>query len=300
MNKTLMIIVAAALLLGAASLYALQTQAASKPSAQAPVPLTAEKISGTLYWLKGGVMANSGFFVGEKSVTVIDVKMTPDGAKAMIAAIARVTPKPIGTIILTHSDADHVNGLTAFPTGLRIISSENTKKEMEEAFKDDKLAAYRAYLPTVTFKAGVEYAPEGLPAYLINVGPAHTSGDTIVYFPKEAAAFVGDLVFLGRDPLVHRQKGGTSFGLVRNLEAILKLSAEVFISGHNDPLTKDDIRGELKMIQEKQAKVKKMIAAGKTLAEIQKTLGVEEPPAGGRRWPSLVEVIYLDITEKRF
>ena len=63
MNKTLMIIVAAALLLGAASLYALQTQAASKPPAQAPVPLTVEKISGNLYWLKGGVMANSGFFI---------------------------------------------------------------------------------------------------------------------------------------------------------------------------------------------------------------------------------------------
>jgi cyclase len=300
MTKTTVVVLAAALLIGAGALYALQTQTAAKPAAQAPAPLTVEKINGDLYWLKGGVMANSGFYVGEKSVTVIDVKMTSDGAKAMIAAIAQVTPKPIGNIILTHSDGDHVNGLTAFPAGLRIIASENTRKEMEEAFKDEKAAALRAYLPTVTFKAGVEYRLEGLPANLINVGPAHTSGDTIVYFPKEAAAFVGDLVFLGRDPLVHRQKGGTSFGLVRNLEALLELSAEVFISGHNDPLTKADIRGELKMIQEKQVKVREMIAAGKTLAEIQKAFGIEEPPAGGRRWPSLVEVIYLDITEKRF
>jgi cyclase len=300
MSKQIIIFVSILLILGSGALYARQAQAAAKAAPQTPAPLSAEKINGDLYWLKGGVMAVSGFHVGEKSVTVIDVKMTPDGAKAMIAAIAAVTPKPIGTIILTHSDGDHVNGLTAFPAGLRIIASENTKKEMEEAFKDEKMAALRAYLPNVTFKAGVEYQPEDLPAFLINVGPAHTSGDTIVCFPKAAAAFVGDLVFLGRDPLVHRQKGGTSFGLVRNLEALLELPAEVFISGHNDPLTKDDIRGELKMIQEKQSKVKEMAAAGKTLAEIQKAFGVEEPPAGGRRWPSLVEVIYLDITEKRF
>jgi cyclase len=300
MNKTLMIIVAVALLLGAASLYAFQTQTAAKPAAPAPAPMTVEKINGDLYWLKGGVMANSGFYVGEKSVTVIDVKMTPDGAKAMIAAIAGVTPKPIGTIILTHSDGDHVNGLTAFPAGLRIIASENTKKEMEEAFKDEKMAAYRAYLPNVTFKAGEVFIQDGLPARLANFGPAHTSGDTIVFFPKERAAFVGDLVFLGRDPLVHRQKGGTSFGLVRNLREILMLDADVFISGHNDPETKADILAALKSIQDKQAKVNDMVAAGKTLAEIQKAFGVEEPPAGGRRWPSLVEVIYLDITEKRF
>ena len=70
----------------------------------------------------------------------------------------------------------------------------------------------------MTFKAGTVFLPEGLPARLANFGPAHTSGDSIVFFPKERAAFVGDLVFLGRDPLVHRQKGGTSFGLARNLE----------------------------------------------------------------------------------
>jgi glyoxylase-like metal-dependent hydrolase (beta-lactamase superfamily II) len=277
-----------------------QPQPAAKLTPQAPAPMTAEKIKDNLYWFKSGVMANSGFYIGEKSVTVIDVKMTPDGAKAMIAAIAAITPKPIDTIILTHSDGDHVNGLTAFPEGLRIIASENTRKEMEEAFKDEKAAALRAYLPTVTFKAGTVFIPEGLPARLANFGPAHTSGDTIVFFPKEKAAFVGDLVFLGRDPLVHRQKGGTSFGLVRNLLQILMLDADVFISGHNDPETKADILGELKSIQEKQAKIKDLIAAGKSLDEIKIAFGIKEPPAGGRNWPSLVEVIYLDITEKRF
>jgi glyoxylase-like metal-dependent hydrolase (beta-lactamase superfamily II) len=277
-----------------------QSSPAGKPALQVPEPLSAVKIKDNLYWLKGGVMANSGFYIGDKTVTVIDVKMTPEGAKAMIAEIGRITPKPVGTIILTHSDGDHVNGLTAFPGGLRIIASENTKKEMEEAFKDEKMAAYRAYLPAVTFKAGEEFRPEGLPARLYCLGPAHTSGDTVVFFPKERTAFVGDLVFLGRDPLVHRQKGGTSFGLARSLESILKLEADVFISGHNDPETKADIQGELKSIRDKQAKIKDMIAAGKTLADVQKAFGVEEPPAGGRRWPSLAEVIYLDITEKRF
>ncbi len=299
-RKMMVVSLLAAVFVAGGAALARQAAPAAKPASQAPEPLSAVRIKDHLYWLKGGVMANSGFYVGTNDVTVIDVKMTPEGAKAMLAEIAKITPKPIGTIILTHSDGDHVNGLIAFPAGLRIIASENAKKEMEEAFKDEKMAAYRAYLPTVTFKSGQEFRPEGLPARLYSFGPAHTSGDTVVFFPQERTAFVGDLVFLGRDPLVHRQKGGTSFGLVRSLESILKLEADVFISGHNDPETKAEIRGELISIQDKQAKIKDMIAAGKTLADIQGAFGIEEPPAGGRRWPSLVEVIYLDITEKRF
>ncbi len=297
-QKIIVVSLFAAVILGGGAALARQSAPAAKLDPQAPEPLSAVKIKGDLYWLKGGIMANSGFYVGDKDVTVIDAKMTPEGAKAMIAMIAQITPKPIGTIILTHSDGDHVNGLTAFPAGLRIISSENTKREMEEAFKDEKMAAYRAYLPTVTFKAGTVFLPEGLPARLANFGPAHTSGDSIVFFPKERAAFVGDLVFLGRDPLVHRQKGGTSFGLVRNLREILMLDADIFISGHNDPETKADILSELKSIQEKQAKVKELLDAGKTLDEIKSALGVQTP--ANNRWPSLVEVIYLDLKEKRF
>jgi glyoxylase-like metal-dependent hydrolase (beta-lactamase superfamily II) len=298
LQRIIVVSLLAAVVFAGGSVLAQQTAPAAKPAAQAPEPLAAVKIKDNLFWLKGGVMANSGFYIGDKDVTVIDVKMTPEGAKAMIAEIGKITPKPIGTIILTHSDADHVNGLTAFPAGLRIIASENTKKEMEEAFQDEKLAAYRAYLPTLTFKAGQEFRPEGLPARLYSFGPAHTSGDTVVFFPKERTAFVGDLVFLGRDPLVHRQKGGTSFGLARNLDAILKLEADVFISGHNDPETKADIQGELKMIQEKQSKVKELMDASKTLDEIKAAMGVQTPP--NNRWPSLVEVIYLDLKEKRF
>ena len=44
-----------------------------------------------------------------------------------------------------------------------------------------------------------------------------------------------------------------------------------------------------------------LIEEGKTLAEIKKIFKVEDRPArpGGRRWLSLVEVIYLELTENK-
>ncbi len=228
--------------------------------------------------------------------------MTAEGARQMIAEIAKVTPNPLSILIITHSDGDHVNGLEGFPKGLTILASEGTKREMEEAFKDEKMAGLRAYLPTQTYGSDMQLRtpmPDGKLALvsLYHFGPAHTSGDTVVLFHNEKTAFVGDLAFTGRDPLIHRQKGGTPSGYIETLKKMIALPADKYLSGHADPLSKDDLRALLKSMEDKLAKVKELIAQGKTLDEIKTAMGVQTP--AGSRWPSLVEVMYLELTEKR-
>jgi len=141
---------------------------------------------------------------------------------------------------------------------------------------------------------------DGVRVDLLYFGPAHTSGDLVVHIPDQKIAFIGDLAFIGRDPLIHRHKGGTSLGLVETLKKLLALDAETFISGHSDPLTKADIRGLLTSIEEKQAKVKALIQQGKSLDEIKSAFGVADAPAqGARPRPSLVETIYLDLAQRQ-
>ncbi len=271
--------------------------AAAQPQ---PVPLSAVPLKGGVYWLKGGSGANTGFVIGKKEVLVIDAKMTEESAKAMLAEIAKLTPNPVKYIVLTHSDGDHVNGLSGFPTGLTIVAHANTKKDMEEAFKNPKMSALLPYLPTETVAADRTLNIAGVRLNLLYFGPAHTSGDLVVHFPDQKIAFVGDLAFIGRDPLIHRQKGGASFGLVQNLRKILELDADTFISGHSDALTKADIRGLLASIEEKQAKVKALLQQGKSLEEIKAAFGLAEAPAQpARRFSSLVEIIYQELTEKK-
>jgi hypothetical protein len=54
-------------------------------------------------------------------------------------------------------------------------------------------------------------------------------------------------------------------------------------------------------MEDKQAKIKSMVQEGKSLDDIKKAFGIADEPgaAAGRRRPSLVEVIYLDLTEKK-
>ncbi len=260
-------------------------------------PISVLKVKGNIYEIKGGVGANTGFFIGEKEVVVIDAKMTEDAAKKMITEIRKVTSHPIRYITITHSDGDHVNGLVGFPQGIDIIAHEKTRVHISKAFQS---AQQRPYIPNITFPdrlslyLGVE--PKGTRIDLLYFGPAHTDGDAVVYFPNEKVAFLGDLLFIGREMLIHRSKKGNSSGLVKALKAILALDAEIFIHGHADPATQKDIRNLIQSVEEKQARIQALVKEGKTLEQIKTIFPVEDR---GMRRMSLAEVIYLERTEKQ-
>lgn len=288
-----------AILIAALALSAFYVYSAQQSQPQMP-PLTIEKIKDNIYMAKGGVGANTGFFIGSKGVLAIDAKMTAEASKQVVAEIAKLTPLPVVTMVLTHSDLDHVNGLNGFPQGMKIIAHEQTKADMAKAFAEPNLQALQAFLPNQTFTDKLTLDFGGETIQLLHFGPAHTSGDVVIYFPKEKVAFIGDLAFIGRDPLIHLEKGGTSFGLDKNLAEILKLDADVLISGHSDPLNKTQVEELMKSIEDKQALVKALVDEGKSLDEVKAAFNIKgETGPGARHWPSLAEIIYRELTEKK-
>ena len=284
------------------SLSSAQQQSSQQSQPQKPEvpPISVQKVKGNIYQLKGGIGANTGFFIADKEILAIDAKMTEEAAKQMIAEIKKLTSLPINIIILTHSDSDHVNGLVGFPQGTTIISHEKTRAHMDKAFQS---ARERTYLPDITFSDKLSLyldgAPRGRGIDLLYFGPAHTDGDAVIYFPEEKVAFIGDLIFIGRDMLIHRHKNGSSFGLVKVLKAILNLDAEIFVPGHDDLATKKDIQKLVQSIEEKQIRIQALVKEGKTLEQVKKIFNIEDQPGGMRRM-SLVEVIYLELSEKKY
>ena len=273
-------------------------QKQSPQSGQEPPPIKAHQVKGNIYEVKGGRGANTGFFIGEKEVMVIDAKMTEESAKQMIAEVKKLTTNPIKYVILTHSDGDHVNGLVGFPQDIIVVAHHQARKDMDQAFKDPE---QRFYLPSLTFSEKLKLYSGEEAIKLFHFGPAHTSGDVVVYFPDEKVAFLGDLLFLGRDPLIHRHKNGSSFGLVKTLKNVLKLDADTFVHGHGDIASRSDVEDVIKSLEEKQTKIKAFIEEGKSLEEIKKIFNVEDrpPQPGRRRRPILIEIIYLELIEKK-
>lgn len=257
--------------------------------------LTQHQLKPNVYWLEGGG-GNTGVIVGTNGVIIVDAKTTPAAGKMILDEVAKITPKPITHVILTHSDGDHVNGLAAFPAGLTIIAQENDKKEQEAALKAGGRGAPPAdHLPTqVTTKEKETMTLDGVKFELYHWVPAHTSGDLIVYLPQEKIVFTGDIVATNRvDPIIHPEKNGNSEGWIKTMQGIVKLNADQFVPGHGDVQTKAQVEDRLKTTAEKRAKIVAMVKEGKSLEEIKTAMG-DAPAAGGRgpNFPSLSEIVY--------
>ena len=280
----------------ALAVSALVTSAFAQAPATAPAPFTTHPLGPSVYWIEGGG-GNSGVIVGKKGVIVIDAKTTLAGGKELLEDIAKITPKPVTTLIETHSDGDHVNGAAAFPKGITIIAHQNCKKEQEAAIAAGRGALIADRLPTqVVSKDKETLKIDGVTLEVFHWGPAHTNGDLVVYLPAWKIVFTGDISSPEQpDPVIHPEKNGSSEGWISTTRAMAGLNSDRFVPGHGEVQTKAAIGQRLAAAEAKRAKIKDLVAQGKSLDEIRAALG--DPPARGRII-TFTEAVYRELTKK--
>src|ERR1700754_2243131 len=218
-------------------------------TAQAPPPATpfvTHQLKPNVYWIEGGG-GNSTVIVGTNGVIVVDAKVSKAGGQELLDDIAKITPKPVTTVIETHSDGDHVNGLASFPAGVKVIAQENNKKEQETALAAGGRGAPPAdRLPSQVISKDTDTLTiDGVKLELHHWAPAHTSGDLIVYLPADKIVSTGDLAATNRaddNPNIHFEKNGSTEGWLANVKGMIGLNAETYVTGHGDLLTKADLQ----------------------------------------------------------
>jgi glyoxylase-like metal-dependent hydrolase (beta-lactamase superfamily II) len=258
-----------------------------------PAPVRLEKISERVYQVLGGAMANGGVYIGDNAVLVIDAKMDKTSVDQTIEEIKKLTDKPIKYLVNTHSDGDHVAGNKFFPQTVTFISQENCRKEMLLPGRNNAPSEWTKpellpFLPSITFRDKMDIYLGSKKIELWYFGVGHTTGDTVVYFPEEKVAFVGDQIFLTRPQLIHSYKGGNSFEHVKTLEKMLRtLDAVKFCSGHDDIADRQAVKNHILQMKQIQEKVKSLMEKKKTLDEIKKEFDPNQS--------ALVESIYNEL-----
>jgi cyclase len=230
-----------------------------------------------VYWIEGGG-GNSTVIVGQKGVVVVDAKVSKAGGAELLADIAKITPLPVTTVIVTHSDGDHVNGLAAFPTGITIIANENEKKEMEAAYAAKAPGAVGPeHMPTKVIANDETLTLEGQKIRLLHFAPAHTSGDLQVFLPSIGVLASGDIIATNSPyPRIHDEKNGTSEGWIKTAQGLIALKPEQIIPGHGQVLTLDELKAREKAAAERREQVIKLTKEGKSLDEIKAAVGDNE------------------------
>lgn len=202
----------------------------AQPAANAPKVIEVEKVKDNLYVLRGGG-GNTAVFVTANGVTVVDAK-NPGWGKPILDKIKEITPKPVTTLINTHTHGDHVSGNVEFPATIDFVAQENTKTNMEKMpiFKENNNVGMtkRTFKDKMTLGKGADQID------LYYFGPGHTNGDAWVVFPALRVVHSGD-IFAGKSvPLVDEANGGS---MLHFSETLMKAHAgiknvDTIINGH--------------------------------------------------------------------
>src|SRR3954447_21624932 len=98
----------------------------------APLPFVLKQVGPGVYAAIDGpehkAGSNAGFVIGDDGVLVVDSFFNLESARALIAQIHRLTPKPIRYVVNTHYHFDHTGGDQALRNaGVIIIAHRNVR-----------------------------------------------------------------------------------------------------------------------------------------------------------------------------
>ncbi len=210
-------------------------QAAPPPTAN---DVRVEKVKENLYVLRGGFGGNTAVFITANGVVLVDTKL-PGWGQPLLQKLKTITPKPVTTIINTHSHYDHVSGNVDMPAKVEVVTHQNSKTYMEanpvykSFFKNGHGIPTRTFRDTMTLGSGNDRIE------LRYFGRAHTGGDAFVIFSALRIAHVGDVFPNKGMPLIDKDNGGSGLAYADTIDTAARSLANMtaLINGHADAQT---------------------------------------------------------------
>lgn len=304
---------------------------AALAGAQPNREIQALPVQGNVYLL-AGAGGNITVQVGKSGVLVVD---TGNGAVTpqVLAAIRKLSDKPVRYIVNTAADADHTGGNENFArefgsvTSVSVVNTPGSSAtQTVQIFAHDNVLARMSKVqngkpawpdiawPTETFIGDrKELYFNGEAVLMEHVPAAHTDGDTIVHFRGSDVVSAGDLFITNSYPVIDVQHGGSLQGVIDGLNRILDIAVPAHheeggtyvIPGHGRICDEFDVleyRDMLTIIRDRlQASIKK----GMTLEQIQASRPTRDydPQYGATTGPwtnsMFVEAAYRSLSSRK-
>ena len=288
------------------------------------------------FFMIAGAGGNIGVQVGEDGVVVVDAGSAVS-ASAVVAAIKRITPKPIRYVINTGPDADHVGGNDVLsktgdqfypgtrPAGPRqdalrsaaaILAFEGVVRHMTES-SEPASAGPLAGLPTESFHYEKKYLYLNDEAIEVLHQPAaHTDSDVFAFFRRSDVVVAGDVMDTRRFPVIDIERGGSIQGEIAALNRLSELAVAsvpvvsreagtIVIPGHGRLCDQFDVVEYRDMITIITDRIRELASAGRSLEQV-KAAGPAKGYAGrygnaGGDWTTdrFVEAVYKSLIKEK-
>jgi len=224
-----------------------------------------------------GLNNNLGFVVSDAGVLVINTGPSARVARALHAAIRKITAQPVKWVVNVNSQNHYWHGNGYFKSlGATILASNEADRVMRE-MGAQQLAANKDLLKEKADGTMLTYPTEltadqrelklgKTSVQLLHFGPAHTPGDLIVWLPQQRILFSGDIVYTER--LLAVIPIGNTANWLQAFDKLVALNPKTIVPGHGRPTTievaRRDTRDYLSFLR---AEAKRILDAGGSLQD---------------------------------
>ena len=265
---------------------------------------------------------------GDEGVLVIDTGLAARGDD-VLAAIRRISDKPIRIVINTHVHADHSGGNEAIArigeslggnapgnSGLtlataRVLAHEKVMARMSAPTGQAPPRPFAAW-PTETFFGDDKEIFFNDEAIQLIYQPGHTDGDVLVFFRRSDVVASGDLFLTSTYPVIDARNGGSVQGVIDGLNRLLDIAipkdkeegGTYVVPGHGRLSDEADVVEYRDMLTIVRDRIQDLIGMGKSLADIKAarpTLdydGRYGATSGPWTTEQFIEAVYRDLSKR--
>ncbi|WP_312890578.1 MBL fold metallo-hydrolase [Kutzneria kofuensis] len=219
--------------------------------------------------------SNSGLVAGTGESLLVDTLFDVASTSRLLTAMQDVVATaPVERVVNTHGNGDHWFGnqllsdreiIAAAPTAaeMRAVGPAEVRALLAQqgragafarrVFRGFDLSDVEPVYPATLYVDELDLVVGGTDVRLIDVGPAHTAGDTIVHVPSAGVVYTGDIVFAGGTPIVWT---GPIGNWLRACDLICELGVCTVVPGHGLVTTVRAVRAQaayLRFVQEEAA-----------------------------------------------
>jgi cyclase len=261
-------------------------------------------------YLLHGSGGNTLASVGPDGTLLVDTEFEQVAPK-LKAALTKMQAGQVKYVISSHYHGDHTGGNGAFHADeATIIGQDNCRLRMTESrysalSQKTSPPAPMANWPTVTYEKKLTLYLNGEEIEAAHSQPAHTDGDTIVYFHHANVVHLGDVFVNNLYPFIDIAAKGNVDGYFPVIDEVLSRIDDKtqVVPGHGTLATKTQLKAYRDMIKTVRDRVATGVAKGMSLEEILATHPTREFDAqyatdriGG---PMFVGMVYQSLTGKR-
>ena len=282
-------------------------------AAQAQQPrIEAFHVQGNV-WMLVGAGPNVAVQIGDEGVLVVDTGTTA-AREQLLAAIRRLSTKPIRWIVNTTSDVEHTGGNTAISQAGQTVNGNPAAIIAHENALGRMSAENRAAtdLPLNTFfEEGRDFNFNAEAVFLYHVPPAHTDGDIMVYFRTSDVLVAGDIFLTTGYPVIRSDAGGGIDGFVAGLNKLLDIAVPKYlqeggtyvIPGHGRVCDEADLVDYRDMVVIVRDRIASSVAKGMTLEQVmatKPTLDYDQRYGTPAYTPAMfVAAVYRDLSQRK-